>query len=438
MGKEAVTPPVDLSQVALAQAVELEQAIVMTVLENSALLPIAAAKVGPEEFVSPKWRKLYESALRLHSVNLPVDFASVWEYAGNIEFSELARALDETITGEGILESACHLVKEYSKRRGAQKALLASIDSMAQPGADLAEQYENLSQDFAKLLRDDVGVMSAEEQALATIKRIHNQEDGDMIKTGYRSIDEKIGGFARGELIILAGRPSMGKSASAANIALSMARRGHSVFYHSAEGTNHSLMCRLLSMYSRIPLTRIRRGSKNLLDTDHPKLAQAHGVIGALPLHLSDSERRWEKIKASIQNQKLRDPKLDVVVIDYIQLIRAGGNWRDNRQAEVTHISSEAKGLATGLKIVMILVCQLNREVEKRKTHRPILSDLRESGSLEQDADVVLMLYRPSYYGESNDEQEAEVCVSKNREGAVGSAALKFQGECVLFTEDDG
>ena len=436
MGKEAVkdAPAADLSKIALAQAIELEAIICLSIMEAPELLSIASAKVDPDEFNSPLWKKVYTAALRLHSMNAEPNFVNVWEYCGDISFADIARAHDETVTGEGVLEYACSLLKDYAKRRAAQRALLTSIESMAIPGIDLVEQYEYLSKDFAKLLREDVGIVSAEQQALITIKRIHNQEDSDMIKTGYREIDEKIGGFQRGEMVLVAGRPSMGKSSIAGCLALNFAKRGHSVFYQVAEGTNHALMCRLLSMHSRIPLTRIRTG--RLWDVDHGKLAAAHGVIGSYPLHLADSERRWEKIKAGIQNQKLRDPKLDVVIIDYIQLIRAGGNWRDNRQAEVTHISNEAKGLATGLKIVVILVCQLNREVEKRKTHRPMLSDLRESGSLEQDADVVMMLYRPAYYNEGKrDPKEADVCICKNRDGACGIASLRFEGECVLFTD---
>jgi len=435
VGKEAVkdAPAADLSKIALAQAIELEAIICLSIMEAPELLSIASAKVDPDEFNSPLWKKIYTAALRLNSMQVEPNFVNVWEYCGDLSFADIAQAHEETITGPGVLEYACNLVKDYAKRRAAQRALLTSIESMATPGVDLAEQYDYLSKDFAKLLREDVGVMTAEQQVIATSKRIMNAEESDMIKTGFRAIDEKIGGFARGEMEIIAGRPSMGKSSIAANIALNMARAGHTVFYQSAEGTNHSLMCRLMSMCSRIPLSNIRRG--NLSDSENVKLAHTSGVISQLGLYVSDTERRWEKIKAGIQNHKLRDPKLDVLIIDYVQLIRASGNWRENRQAEVTHISNEAKSLAVALKIVVILVCQLNREVEKRKTHRPMLSDLRESGSLEQDADVVLMLYRPEYYGEGNDPKAAEVCVSKNRDGATGSASLKFEGECVLFTD---
>jgi len=267
-----------------------------------------------------------------------------------------------------------------------------------------------------------------------TLKKIESQETELFMKIGYPSIDHMIGGMALGESWLIAGRSSMGKSALALNCAFAMARAGYGVAYVSVEGTNHSQRCRLLSMYTNVPLRLIRTGKMN--DHEVPKVAHAAGVVSNLEcFYISDNESRWDKIKANIQTRKIKEPKMGVVFIDHIGLITVGGRYRP-RQEEVSFISADAKRLAVSANMCVVMVCQLNREVEKRKgNHRPVLSDLRESGSLEQDADVVLMLYRPSYYGESKDKTLAEIGIVKNREGMTGTVEMHFTGECVRFGE---
>jgi replicative DNA helicase len=213
-----------------------------------------------------------------------------------------------------------------------------------------------------------------------------------------------------------------------------MARAGYTVCYVIAEGTRHSLMCRLIAIYSGVDLSGIRTGK--LKDVEYSKIAHAAGIISQLKLYMIE-ETRWVKIRAHVQALKLQTAELAGVFFDYIGLIEVSRNYRE-REREVAFLSADIKRLAKDLNIICFPLVQLNREVEKRKDHRPILSDLRESGAIEQDADCVLFPYRPAYYGEKCDfPTDAEVAISKNREGATGVAEVKFESSCVRFSERD-
>jgi replicative DNA helicase len=225
----------------------------------------------------------------------------------------------------------------------------------------------------------------------------------------------------------------MGKTALAGDIAHGAATAGHGVAFITAETPAPRIIQRLIAAATGIENRKLRRGLLN--DGDFVRIAQEAGTISTLPLWLLDSERSWDRIKAKVRSLKIRQPTLALAVIDYVGLLVAPVPTGE-RYLEIGRISSEAKCLAIQLGIGIVLLSQLNREVESRPDKRPKLSDLRESGNLEQDADVVGLLFRNSYYDKDAHSKElTEFDVAKNRDGATGVIKLRFTEETVSFSD---
>lgn len=427
------TNPPDLTQIAIADAMVCEKALLGGILLDLTILPLVSGKLDPADFQSPDHREIYKAILEIHNFGIDPDYVSVFEYVRRLEFSYYIELHSFALPGS--VDYLVRRIKESARRRAAQFSMMESIKSLGSPDVDLAAQWEYLSSDFLKLLREESGIITVGDQLLATMKRIDSQDESAFIKIGLREIDATTGGAQRGESWVIAGRPSMGKSSLAATCTLNMARAGYAVTYIPVEGTSHSLMCRLLSIFTGIDLQRIRTGK--LEPQDYPRIAHATGIISSLKLFIIE-ETRWAKIRAHVQALKLREPELAAVFIDYLGLIEVSRNHRE-REREVAFLSADIKRLAKDLDVVCFPLVQLNREVEKRKDHRPVISDLRESGSLEQDADVILFPYRPSYYGEKVDfPTDAEVAIAKNRDGRTGTAEVRFEAEYVRFSERGG
>lgn len=425
----------DLMSIHIADAVVCEKALLGGVMLDPQILPEVSAKLDPADFFHTDHKKIYKAMLEIHAFGIDLGFVEVYEYVRDLPFPYFTDLYDAALPGN--VEYLVRRIKDCARRRQAQKSMMTSIESLGSPGLDLEQQWEYLSADFMKLLGEDKGIVTAQEQVIDTMKRVDATDDAEFIKTGIRGIDATTGGAQRGESWIIAGRSSMGKSSLAQTLCLNMARAGETVAYVPVEGSRHALMCRLLAIYTGVGLQPIRTGK--LHPTDYPKLAHAGGVIAALNLSIID-ETNWTKIRAKIYMLKLKEPTLAAVFIDYLQLIEASKNFSTrDREREVAFLSADAKRTAKELNLVMVLLSQLNRDPDKRKDHRPILSDLRESGAIEQDADVVLFPYRPAYYGEKTDfATDAEVAIGKNRDGAVGTCDVKFDLDCVRFGERDG
>jgi replicative DNA helicase len=224
----------------------------------------------------------------------------------------------------------------------------------------------------------------------------------------------------------------MGKSAFACAVAANVARAGVAVAFVSAESPTDAIFRRILSRETKIENRHFHLGT--LKDADAPKITAAIGRLHKDQLYFLDIERRWAAIRAKIENLKLEQDRLGLVVIDYAQLLETE-RARD-RHLEVGQISSESKAMAMELDASVLLLAQVNRAVESRQDKRPILSDLRESGNLEQDADTVAMLYRPTYYGEETDyPRRCELIIRKSRDGMTGMIPLEFDDETVSFSD---
>jgi replicative DNA helicase len=254
------------------------------------------------------------------------------------------------------------------------------------------------------------------------------------VPTGFEKIDDLTSGLQKSELIIIAGRPSMGKTAFALNIALHAAMEAQTpAAIFSLEMSKEQLAFRLLSSEGKVDSQRLRKGF--LGETDWPKLTTAAGRLSDAPLFIDDTAA-ITVLEMKAKSRRLKaDLGLGLIVVDYIQLMRSG-NYRDSREQEISEISRSLKALAKELRVPVVALSQLNRKVEDRTNRRPQMADLRESGAIEQDADVIAFIYRDEVYNKSEENSEkgiAEIIIAKQRNGPTGTVKLAFVDKYTSF-----
>jgi replicative DNA helicase len=360
------------------------------------------------------------------------------------------------------IESYAKKLKEYSAKR----ALLTLSNEIKQELED-EDVFEVLDEIERKIFNIRVANASADfklasEIVKESLKYIHEKiairrEFGDKkvigLDTGFPSLNEKTNGFGEGDLIIIAARPSMGKTAFALNIALNVLKQDKGVAIFSLEMPAEQLMLRMLSSYSKIPLQNLRSG--HLTDEDLEKLQIVTDELYNKPLFVDDEGNiNISLIKSKLRKLKAQNPNLSLVIIDYLQLITSS---LKERHLAIADISRNLKLLARELKLPIIALSQLNRSLESRPNKRPLLSDLRESGAIEQDADIIMFIYRDDVYkameakqkqkeaaekGEvakidfvEKDEEEAEIIIGKQRNGPTGVIHMIFDKKYTLFKD---
>lgn len=283
--------------------------------------------------------------------------------------------------------------------------------------------------------KDVISISEAMKEEFMRLEEVfHNKGVTTGISSGFINFDEKTSGFNPSDLVILAARPSMGKTAFALNLALNAAMKSEkSVLIFSLEMSSSQLLQRLLAVQSQIGLQKIRNGF--LEDDEWGRIGIASGQLASSNINIADVPNvNVLEIRAMARRLKAMG-KLDMIVIDYLQLIKGTGRG-DNRQQEISDISRSLKGIARELNIPIIALSQLSRAPEQRADRRPMLSDLRESGAIEQDADMVVFLYRDDYYNEeSEDKGITEVIIGKQRNGPVGTVKLRFFHEITKFAD---
>ena len=259
--------------------------------------------------------------------------------------------------------------------------------------------------------------------------RYHNDGSITGVPTGHAELDDMTAGFQPGNFVIIAARPSVGKTALALDIGKNAAKAGKTVGFVSLEMPHAELTDRLIASEGMVDSYKIKTGK--LAEDDWQKLMVASGVLSDLPIYIEDSNASTvAEIRSKVTKLK-QEKGLDMLIIDYLQLL--SGSGRENRQQEVSRISRTLKQLAGELEIPIIALSQLSRSVEQREDKRPMLSDLRESGSLEQDSDIVMFLYRDDYYDKESKDQTIEVIISKHRNGSLGTVELAFLKEYSKF-----
>ncbi|MCR8612986.1 MAG: replicative DNA helicase [Mycoplasma sp.] len=337
------------------------------------------------------------------------------------------------------------LVKELDelyKLRNFDKVLGNLSNDIKKPNISTMDFLTRAEEEIFEATRDTspTKILNSKEVIEETIKKLEGRASGQIangIATEFEQLDTLLGGMHNGDLVILAARPSMGKTAFALNLAMNIAKKSNVAFF-SLEMPAEQLMTRVLASTSIINLSKINK-SQTLTEGDWRKIYFARKEISKMNLFIDDSpsltlaELLWKARKLK-QNQKI-----DMILIDYMQLINHSTGKENNRQAEVSAISRSLKQLARELKVPVIALSQLSRKVEQRENKTPMMSDLRESGAIEQDADLIVFLYREDYYNKKDQQrevQQVEIIVSKHRNGPTGIVKLNFTPSYGLFTDD--
>ncbi len=432
-------------------SMEAEQALLGAVLMNPACYTRVSGIVRPESFYIPQHKAIFAAIANLDYLNQKIDPLLVLEeLKQNGTYDEAAgknylAQLAQSVPSVENVESYARIIKEKYYLRTLMEAAeemlknAANEELSADTIMDAAEQKiynirqgnkENEPVRLSDILRDEVY------DNLQKITSPETAEDSKGIPTGFSLLDKYMTGLNKSDLILIGARPAMGKTSFALNIARNIAVKAKKkVVFFSLEMGREQLAQRVLSTEARVESQKMRTGE--LTDDDWSRIGQATLALNDAELYFDDTSTiTVPEMKARVR--KMRD--VDCVIIDYLQLM-TGTKRTESRVQEVSEITRSLKLMAKDLKIPVITCSQLSRSTEARgKSHKPQLSDLRESGSIEQDADIVLMLYRESYYDEDKnetvvtDESKAQVIIAKNRHGGTGEVDLHWNGNYTLFS----
>ncbi|MBO0958425.1 replicative DNA helicase [Neobacillus sp. MM2021_6] len=429
----------------LPQNIEAEQAVLGAIFLEPSALTLASEILIPEDFYRASHQKIFNVMLHLNDQGQAVDLVTVTE--------ELAAAkLIEDIGGVSYLSDLAGSVPtaaniEYYARIVEEKSLLRRLirtaTTIASDGYSREDEVEALLSEAEKSIlevaqRKNAGAFHNIKDVLVrtydNIEEMHNRV-GEItgLETGFAELDRMTAGFQRNDLIIVGARPSVGKTAFALNIAQNVAKKtGENIAIFSLEMGAEQLVMRLLCAEGNIDAQRLRTGS--LTEDDWGKLTMAMGSLSNTGIYIDDTPGvRVGDIRSKCRRLK-QEHGLGMILIDYLQLILGNGRSGENRQQEVSEISRSLKQLARELQVPVIALSQLSRGVEQRQDKRPMMSDIRESGSIEQDADIVAFLYRDDYYDkESESKNIIEIIIAKQRNGPTGTVSLAFVKEYNKF-----
>lgn len=429
--------------------VEAEQAVLGAVFLEPAAFSSASELLMPDDFYRAGHQRIFETMMKLSDRGEPIDLVTVTTSLSN------GRILDEVGGVSYLTDLASSVptaanISYYSKiveEKALLRRLIRTATDIVTTTFDKEDEVEDVLNEAEKNIlevssRNNSGSFKAIKDVLIdvydNIEQLHqNNADVTGVASGFRDLDRITSGFQPNDLIIVAARPSVGKTAFALNVAQNVAvNTNENVAIFSLEMGADQLVQRMLCAEGNIDSQRLRTGS--LENDDWSKLTMAMGSLSNAGIFIDDSPGiRVSEIRSKCRRLK-QEHGLGMILIDYLQLIQGSANSKDNRQQEVSEISRSLKGLARELNVPLIALSQLSRGVESRQDKRPMMSDLRESGSIEQDADIVGFLYRDDYYDtESEKENIIEIIISKQRNGPTGTVELAFVKEYNKFVDLD-
>ncbi len=429
-------------------SIDAEKAVLGAVLREPEALNLIADKIKSEQFFLDAHRQIFEAMCDLYHQNEPADILTVAERLRRLQSDSeylgpayLVELTENSPVAQNLEYYASVVVDYYYLRRiidacqlTAQKA--ASFDGkVGQFIEDVEKEFINIANQ-----QDRSGLATTHEVLDATITEIEHRLANEGVMTGVPSqfvdLDRITGGWQKSDLIILAARPGMGKTAFALNCVINAVREGKATAVFTLEMSKTQLMERIIASEARIDSSRMRKG--DLSEEEQDRLMHGIRTIGTMPAMLGIDETpsiSLLELRSRCRRFK-KEHGLDLIVIDYLQLMSGSGTKKDqSREREISEISGGLKALAKELKVPVIALAQLNRGVESRPDKVPKLSDLRESGSMEQDADMILFLYRDEYYNpNSEDAGKALVRIGKNRHGSLEDVYLAFAPNFLKFS----
>ena len=446
--------PSDMSQL-MPQNVEAEEAVLGAILVNPRCLDKVISILKPEYFYKPAHRYIYEAIIQLTNNNEVIDIVSVSDTSNINQKLELVggRAFINDLSFKCIQTANVAYYANVIEEKAIKRSLINAGSEITTSGYDLAPSAESLEK-AEKLIFDisskktSSDLVPIESLVFDTYEKIDyrykHRDEKTGVESGFYDLDEMTNGFQKSNLIILAARPAMGKTAFALNIAQNAALRyNKTVAIFSLEMSKDELVQRLMCSEAEVDSQRLRSG--NMQSSDWEKLAQAMSTLSEAPIYIDDTSGcTLTDIRAKCRRLAMTDKNLSLIIIDYLQLMESSGRETDRTQ-QISQISRGLKILAKELNVPIIALSQLSRATEQRTDKRPIMSDLRDSGSIEQDADIVMFIYRGEYYaskgqmeGEEAEELaknkgEAEIIIAKQRSGPVGTVNLIFQNNITKF-----
>lgn len=429
----------------LPHSIEAEQSVIGSMLMDREAIIIASETLSADDFYQHQYGVMFESMVELFNEGKPVDLVTLQnrlkekDVPPEVSSLEFVRDIITIVPTSVNVKSYADIVREKAVLRRLIK-INEEISNLCYLGREPLETIlEETEKKIFDLLQsrnsgDFVPIRQVALSVLETIEKASKTKDiVTGVPTGFLDLDYKTAGFQPSDLILIAARPSMGKTAFVLNVAdYVTVRRETPCIIFSLEMSKEQLVNRMLSMESNVDSQKLRTGA--LTDSDWDAVVEGIGTIGGSKLLIDDTPG----ISVSELRSKCRKAKLEhgvgLVIIDYIQLMSGSGKGSENRQQEISEISRSLKALARELKTPVVALSQLSRACETRTDHRPMLSDLRESGAIEQDADVVMFLYRDDYYHKDSDMKNmAEVIIAKQRNGPIGTVNLVWMPQYTRF-----
>lgn len=427
----------------LPQSIEAEQSVIGSMIIDRSAIAQAAEGLDEEDFYRDSHKVLFKSIIDMFKKDMAVDLVTVLEHlkasdtldrAGGVTYvTEITSSVPTTAN----LASYIQIVQEKSTLRKLIKASTSIIEESYNKQGEVENVLDSAEKrifDIAekRTTSDFEPLNQVLERGFIEIERLFNNK-GEItgVGSGFIDLDAKTSGFQKGDMVLIAARPSMGKTTFALNIAEHAAlREGKSVVIFSLEMSKEQLAYKLLCSEANVDMLKLRTGA--LDDKDWENIARATGPLSKAKIYIDDTAG----VSVMEMRSKCRRLKveygIDLILIDYLQLM--SGSSSESRQQEVSEISRSIKALAKEMECPVIALSQLSRAPEQRADHRPMLSDLRESGSIEQDADLVMFLYRDEYYNKETEEKNVGECIiAKQRNGPVGTVKLAWLGQFSKF-----
>ncbi|MEQ8159719.1 MAG: replicative DNA helicase [Smithellaceae bacterium] len=428
--------------------IDAEKAVLGAVLLDNKALNVCLPMVTPDDFYSDATGAIFKSMIELSNTGRTIDSIGLCDYLSQKKQLEkvgghvfVADIMDSAISAANV-SHYCQIVKDHALKRRILAAAEETIESVYSGSMENSSEILDVAQHSLMNISTDRkqgDFKAAQELCRTTFKDIEERHKNKNIitglSTGFRDLNNWTSGLQNGELIIIAGRPAMGKTAFAINIAENVILSGVPVAIFSLEMSGESLMTRIFSSQSGINSSHLRRGF--IGDNDWTRLVSVVDQISQAPLFIDDSSVLTPmQLKAKARRLKV-EHNIGLIIVDYLQLMSVGGR-HDSREREIAEISRSLKALAKELKVPVVALSQLSRKVEDRTIKRPQMYDLRESGSIEQDADVIAFIYRDEIYNQSPDNPErgfAEIIIGKQRNGPTGSFKMRFDAERTRFSD---
>ena len=425
--------------------IEAEQAILGSMLTDKDAVIAAIEVLRDEDFYREDNKLIYTAILNLYNRAEPIDIITVkaelesmgkFDQVGGLEY---LAALPENVPTTANATKYIKIVEEKSTLR----KLIKTANEIIELGYDTTEDVEDIMGGAEKKIFDIMQnkakkgyspIKDVLVESFTKLEELYNRKQHITgVPSGFVELDYKTAGFHGSDLVLIAARPAMGKTAFALNIASNAAIRGRvPVAIFSLEMSKEQLVNRVLSSEAMVDSNKVRTGK--LEENDWTKLAEAIGPLSEAEIYIDDTPGiNINEIRAKCRKLKL-EKNIGMVVIDYLQLIQGTNKRNGSREQEISEISRSLKILAKELNVPVIALSQLSRAAEQRPDHRPMLSDLRESGAIEQDADIVMFLYRDDYYNKDSEKKDiAEVIIAKHRGGSTGTVELLWLGSYTKF-----